>query len=39
MHALNAGLVDAFPASLRENVLAALESFPEPDRPARRDFP
>jgi hypothetical protein len=34
MHALNAGLAAAFPASVRENVLAALETFPEPEHPA-----
>lgn len=38
MHALNAGLVAAFPTTLRTHVLAALEAFPEPDQPAAREF-
>jgi hypothetical protein len=38
MHALNAGLVAAFPASLREHVLAALETFPEPEHPSAEGF-
>jgi hypothetical protein len=38
MHALNAGLVAAFPIALREHVLAALEAFPEPEHPAAREF-
>jgi hypothetical protein len=38
MHALNAGLVAAFPASLRERVLAALETFPEPEHPSAEGF-
>ena len=39
MHALNAGLVAAFPTALRKHVLAALETFPEPEHPAAREFP
>jgi len=38
MHALNAGLVAAFPTALREHVLAALEAFPEPEHPAAEGF-
>jgi hypothetical protein len=38
MHALNAGLAAAFPASLREHVLAALETFPEPEHPSAEGF-
>jgi hypothetical protein len=38
MHVLNAGLVAAFPTFLREHVLAALETFPEPEHPAAREF-
>jgi hypothetical protein len=38
MHALNAGLVAAFPTSLREHVLAALETFPEPEHPVAEGF-
>jgi hypothetical protein len=38
MHALNAGLVAAFPTALREHVLAALETFPEPEHPAAGGF-
>jgi hypothetical protein len=38
MHALNAGLVAAFPTALREHVLLALEAFPEPERPAAENF-
>lgn len=38
MHALNSGLVAAFPVSLREHALAALETFPEPEHPAADGF-
>ena len=38
MHALNAGLVAAFPTALREHVLAALETFPEPEHPSAGEF-
>jgi hypothetical protein len=38
MHALNAGLVAAFPTAVREHVLAALETFPEPEHPAAGGF-
>lgn len=38
MHALNAGLVAAFPTSLREHALAALETFPEPEHPPAEGF-
>jgi len=38
MHALNAGLVAAFPTALRAHVLAVLEGFPEPDLPAAGEF-
>jgi hypothetical protein len=33
MHAINMGLVTAFPAELREHALAALDTFPEPEHP------
>ncbi len=38
MHVLNAGLVAAFPTTLRAHVLAALEACPEPKHPAAREF-
>jgi hypothetical protein len=38
MHALNAGLAAAFPTSVREHVLAALETFPEPEHPSAEGF-
>jgi len=38
MHSLNAGLVAAFPTFLCGHVLAALETFPEPEHPAAREF-
>jgi hypothetical protein len=38
MHALNARLAAAFPTSVRENVLAALETFPEPEHPVANGF-
>jgi hypothetical protein len=38
MHALNAGLVDAFPLTVREHALVVAEAFPEPDLPAAGKF-
>jgi len=38
MHALNAELVDAFPSNLRERARAAVEAFPEPERPVAGKF-
>lgn len=38
MHALNASFVAAFPIALREHVLAALETFPEPEHPSAEGF-
>src|SRR6185312_1590283 len=38
MHALNAGLVDAFPLTMREHAHMVAEAFPEPDHPAAGKF-
>src|ERR1700756_2493571 len=38
MHAFNAGLAAAFPTTLRQHALAALEAFPEPQHPAAEAF-
>jgi hypothetical protein len=38
MHALNTGLAAAFPVSLHEHALAALETFPQPEHPAADGF-
>jgi hypothetical protein len=38
MRALNTGLVDAFPPTMREHALVVAEAFPEPEHPAAGKF-